>query len=377
MSLQDLLAALEAPDWSVALQAVGAADVRIRGSIIGDPEVEEIVTKLSALASHNKWEVRRAVANAAAHTPHPQFERVLAKLALDDNSRVRQAADQAALRRRDSRHASTLGKQHEDRINSILDDIEVRFGARGRDAVKRAAEQIANTFARELYHEVIKLLSPLATSADRLQVHLSAPDAPAGALADEAERIGRRVAQLRAVLDAMRAYTAQPALEIKTEVLREVIQESISVATEGDGDKSRVPSIQVSIPSNIVADISRARMVQALTNVLLNAIESYRDIESLGPIRVSADVQGTLVTITLEDSGCGMSAEAQRDALTLFATSKPNGTGFGLPLAAKIVESEHGGRLSIESVKGRGTTVRMIIPQHRQLDSAWQNSTLR
>ena len=377
MSLQDLLGALDAPDWSVALQAVGAADMRIRGSIIGDPEIEEIVTKLSALASHNKWEVRRAVANTAAHTPHPQFERVLAKLALDDNSRVRQAAEQAALRRRDSRHASALGKQHEDRINSILDDIEVRFGSRGRDAVKRAAEQIANTFARELYHEVIKLLSPLAVSADRLQVHLSATDAPAGALADEAERIGRRVAQLRAVLDAMRAYTAQPALEIKTEVLRDVIQESISVATEGDGDKSRMPSIQVSIPSSIVADISRARMVQAFTNVLLNAIESYRDIESLDPIRVSAEVQGTLVTITLEDSGCGMSAEAQRDALTLFATSKPNGTGFGLPLAAKIVESEHGGRLSIESVKGRGTTVRMIIPQHRQLDSAWQNSTLR
>lgn len=377
MSLQDLLGALDAPDWSVALQAVGAADMRIRGSIIGDPEIEEIVTKLSALASHNKWEVRRAVANAAAHTPHPQFERVLAKLALDDNSRVRQAAEQAALRRRDSRHASALGKQHEDRINSILDDIEVRFGSRGRDAVKRAAEQIANTFARELYHEVIKLLSPLAVSADRLQVHLSATNAPAGALADEAERIGRRVAQLRAVLDAMRAYTAQPALEIKTEVLRDVIQESISVATEGDGDKSRMPSIQVSIPSSIVADISRARMVQAFTNVLLNAIESYRDIESLDPIRVSAEVQGTLVTITLEDSGCGMSAEARRDALTLFATGKPNGTGFGLPLAAKIVESEHGGRLSIESVKGRGTTVRMIIPQHRQLDSAWQNSTLR
>jgi signal transduction histidine kinase len=65
-----------------------------------------------------------------------------------------------------------------------------------------------------------------------------------------------------------------------------------------------------------------------------------------------------------------MSAEAQGDALTLFATSKPNGTGFGLPLAAKIVESEHGGRLSIDSVKGRGTIVRMIIPQHRQLDPA-------
>ena len=370
ISHRDLLAALDAPDWSVVLQAVAVADTRIRGSIFGDPEIEEIVANLVALASHTKWEVRRAVANAAAHAPHPAFERVLAKLTLDDNSRVRQAAGQAALRRRDSRHASTLGKQHEDRINSILDDIEARFGLQGRDAVKRAAEQIANTFARELYHEVIKLLSPLAASADRLQAQLSAADVPAEALAEEADRIGRRVTQLRAVLDAMRAYTAQPALNFKTEVLREVIQEAASVALESDGAKSQRPSIDISVTSNIVVDIARARLVQALTNVLLNAIESYRDVESPKPIEVRADVQDGLVTITVEDLGSGMSAEAQRDALTLFATSKPNGTGFGLPLAVKIVESEHGGRLSIDSVKGRGTILRIIIPKHRPVDRA-------
>jgi len=357
----ELLAALDASDWSVACEAVSVAGIRIRGSVLGDPQAEEIVAKLVALASHRKWEVRRAVANAAAHAPHPIFESVLAKLALDDNSRVQQAAAYAALRRRDSRHTSTLGKQHQDRINSTLDDIEARFGSKGRDAVKRAAEQIANTFTRELYHEVIRLLSPLAVSAERLRAQLSAASVPAKALAGEAARIGRRVTHLRSVLDAMRAYTAQPTISFKTELLREVVQEAASMALESNGDKSRRPS-------RVVVDVSRARLVQALTNVLLNAIESYRDVKSLRPIEVRAQAQDGLVTIKVEDSGCGMSAEAQRDALTLFATSKPNGTGFGLPLAAKIVESEHGGRLSIESVKGRGTIVRIIIPKHRQVD---------
>jgi len=366
----DLLSALDASDWSVALRAVDAAGIRIRVSIVGDPEVEVIVAKLVALASHAKWEVRRAVANAAAHAPHPIFERVLAKLALDDNSRVRQAAEHAALRRRDSRHASTLGKQHEDRINSTLDDIEARFGSKGRDAVKRAAEQFANTFARELYHEVIKLLSPLAASADRLRTQLSDPNVQAQALAVEAERIGRRVTQLRSVLDGMRAYTAQPSLSFKTEVVREVIQEGVGVAIESDGDKSRRPSIDINVPPSVLVEVVRPRLVQALTNVLLNAIESYQETNSLKPIEVRAELQEGLVAITVQDSGCGMSAEAQRDALTLFATSKPNGTGFGLPLAVKIVESEHGGRLSIDSVKGSGTVVRIIIPQHRPLDRA-------
>lgn len=366
---RDLLAALESPDWFATVRAVAAAETRVRGSIVGDPPVEEIVTKLVALASHTKWEVRRAVANAAAQAPHSIFEGVLAKLALDDNSRVRQAAQYAALRRRDSRHASTLGKQHEDRINSILDDFEARFGSKGRDAVKRAAEQISNIFARELYHEVIKLLSPLAASADRLRMQLSDPNVRPEALADEAERIGRRVKQVRAVLDGMRAYTAQPTLTFKAEVLRELVQEAAGVARDSDGgDKSKRPSISVNVPSDVVVDVARARFVQALTNVLLNAIEAYRDLERLTPIQVRADPQQGLVTITVEDSGCGMSTEGQRDALTLFATSKPNGTGVGLPLAVKIVESEHGGRLTIESVKGRGTVVRIIIPKHRPVN---------
>ena len=365
---QELLTSLDASDWSVVLQAISVADKIIQRALVGDFRGDEIVLRLVELASHPKWEVRRAVANAAAHVSHSAFESVLAQLALDQNARVRQAAEQAALRRRDSRHASTLGRQHEERINSTLDDIEARFGSKGRDAVKRAAEQIANTFARELYHEVIRLLSPIATSAERLRTHLSATNVSSETLAEEAERIGRRVAQLRSVLDAMRAYTAQPVLSFQGEVLREVIHEAASVALEGEAEKSRQPEIEIDVPPDMVVDLARARFVQALTNIVANAVESYREMEVLKPIEITAEVQDGLVAITIEDSGCGMSAENQRDALTLFATSKPNGTGFGLPLAVKIVESEHRGRLNVDSLKGRGTIVRITIPTRHQPD---------
>jgi nitrogen fixation/metabolism regulation signal transduction histidine kinase len=59
-----------------------------------------------------------------------------------------------------------------------------------------------------------------------------------------------------------------------------------------------------------------------------------------------------------------MSAEALADSVALFATSKPKGTGFGLPLAVKIVESEHGGRVELQSVQGRGTMVCITIRTH-------------
>lgn len=365
MSHSELLTALEDTDWTIAARAVGFAESRLRGAIVGDPEIETLVVKLVPLASHAKWEVRRAVANAAAQAPHPAFESVLARLALDDNSRVRQAAEHAAVRRRDSRHASTLGKQHEERINSTLDEIEVRFGPKGRAALKRAAEQIANMYARELYHEVINLLSPLATSAERLRTQLLASDVPHEQLAEEADRIGGRVTRVCAVLNDMRAYTAQPTLNFKTEVVREFVQEAVNVALESDTNQSPRLSINVDVPANVVAEVARGRLVQALTNVLLNAIESYQGMTSRAPIVVRAELCEGLLRLTVEDWGCGMSAQGQQDALTLFATNKPNGTGFGLPLAVKIIESEHGGKLSIASAKGRGTTVCITIPAHR------------
>ena len=71
---QELLTTLDADDWSVILQAVSVADNSIRGAIVGDPRGDEIVSRLVGLASHSKWEVRRAVANAAAHVPHSAFE---------------------------------------------------------------------------------------------------------------------------------------------------------------------------------------------------------------------------------------------------------------------------------------------------------------
>ena len=359
-----MLAALDARDWAQVLVAVAAAATWLRSATPGDPRISSVIARLVTLAGHAKWEVRRAVAQVAAQTLHGDFEPVLAKLATDDNSRVRQAADAAALRRRDWANASVLGRQHEDHINATLDDIEARFGPRGRAAVKRASEQIANTFARELYHEVIKLLSPLAASADRLRTRLEDDHATRADLVDEAIRIERRAAHLRAVLDGMRSYTAQPKLSFTVEHLKDVLDETVALVR----DNQRAPRIDVHADDAITAEVSRARLVQALMNLLVNAQESYAGLEPALPIVVRVVAEHARVVISIEDSGCGMNEEVLADAPVLFATSKPTGTGFGLPLAIKIIESEHDGRLSLASTKGRGTVVKVTLPVRRQRD---------
>lgn len=358
-----MLAALEAPEWGRVLEGVSRATSWVQAAPPGDVRVQTLVEKLVALAGHTKWEVRRAVAHAAAGTLHGDFEATLARLTTDHNARVRQAAEAAALRRRDWANASALGRQHEDHINATLDDIEARFGPRGRAAVRRASEHIANTFARELYHEVIKLLSPLATSADRLVEQLGDGVLSPPRLVTEASRMKHRIARLRSVLEAMRAYTAQHELPFSAERLQEVVEESVALVRDAHRDG---PQIHLDVPPDLQVDVCRARMVQALTNLLTNALESYDGLERAVPITVTARAEEGRIEIAIEDRGCGMSDEVLADATVLFSTSKPDGTGFGLPLAVKIIESEHEGRLCLESRKGRGTTARVIVPIHRR-----------
>lgn len=368
------LAALGADDWSTVLAGVGAAETWLRSAPPGDAATEAVLQRLAALGVHEKWEIRRAVANAAAQVPHAVFDRTLARLATDDNRRVRQAAEQAALRRRDARHANALGRQHEDRINATLDDIEARFGVRGRDAVKRAAEQVADAFSRELYHEIIRLVSPLATSAARIQrllAHEGATDHP---LAVEASRVERLVTHLQAVLDAMRAYTHVPRLAFAVEPLGEIVSDAVTLA-RGPRTVADAPDIVLDVDPALTVEVCRARLLQAFTNLLSNAVESY-DVPAHGvatpppaasmqPIVVSAQWLDGRVEVTIRDWGRGMSPEVLADAPVLFSTSKSGGTGFGLPLAIKIVESEHSGRLYLDSEKGRGTIARVVLPVSR------------
>ena len=359
--LHQLISGLQNGGWGEILERVEKAVIWIRGADPGDPRIDEVASALANLASHDKWEIRRAVAHAAANLAQPAFEPILARLAGDANARVRQAAQQSALRRKDGRHASILGKQHEDRINAALDGIQARYGLIGREAVKRAAEDIANTFARELYHEVIKLMSPLATAADRLKTQLESPNVSRESLIAEAGRIGRQVRRLEAILNGMRSYTAAPSLHFAPESIREILDEAAQLV-RGEGAVAG-PGIDIDAPPDCTCEVARSRLVQAFANLLSNAMESYEGINRESKaieVRMEA-VPGSL-KLTIQDFGAGMSPEVLRDAPTLFATGKPKGTGFGLPLAIKIVESEHGGRLRIESKVDIGTTVHVVLP---------------
>ncbi|MBI5487456.1 MAG: HAMP domain-containing protein [Deltaproteobacteria bacterium] len=107
----------------------------------------------------------------------------------------------------------------------------------------------------------------------------------------------------------------------------------------------------------IVCDPQQVR--QALVAVLMNACEA---MGSEGLLTVEARRgDGGWVVIEIRDTGVGMDEETRKQVFEPFFTTKEKGSGIGLAVAYSIVRA-HGGRVTLESRPGTGTTVRIELP---------------
>jgi signal transduction histidine kinase len=107
-----------------------------------------------------------------------------------------------------------------------------------------------------------------------------------------------------------------------------------------------------------------ARMQQVLLNLLLNAIQAIAPGTASGreghiELRLEAIPQAILLKVS--DNGSGIKPEHLANVFRPFFTTKGTGTGLGLSLARSIVEL-HGGKISVESTRGQGTTFALTLP---------------
>jgi nitrogen fixation/metabolism regulation signal transduction histidine kinase len=106
----------------------------------------------------------------------------------------------------------------------------------------------------------------------------------------------------------------------------------------------------------VVVRIDRGQMEQALLNILKNAIEA---IDGLGTITVRLASDAGHATLAIEDTGPGMTSEAQSNLFTPFFSTKPHGQGIGLTLVQEILTG-HGFDYALERT-AHGTTRFTIV----------------
>ena len=124
---------------------------------------------------------------------------------------------------------------------------------------------------------------------------------------------------------------------------------------------STSPAILASWPA---IDADGAKLQQSLTNIIHNAIKFT---PAGGTVTISGERTGAMLKIVITDTGIGIPSEDLDLVVRPFHRQRPaynsryQGVGLGLPFAKTIIEL-HGGRLSINSVQGSGTTVTIELP---------------
>ncbi|GGD47111.1 ATP-binding protein [Paenibacillus nasutitermitis] len=107
-------------------------------------------------------------------------------------------------------------------------------------------------------------------------------------------------------------------------------------------------------------------MKQVILNLVRNGMEA---MDQKGMLVIRTLVSDGKVMLFVIDNGCGISQEKQDRLFEPFYTTKPRGTGLGLPLCLSIVE-RHGGQIIVESEEGEGTRFVVIFEIEQKINEA-------
>ena len=185
----------------------------------------------------------------------------------------------------------------------------------------------------------------------------------AGLLSVEASRLGASIDNLLTYA----RYSSSPAVS-STELADVEPADLIEDALQG------VRPVLASLKFDLVIDVppdlpqicvDRPAMIQALDNIVDNAIK-YSTTEK--HLAVSARANGKSVTLTVRDRGTGIPRKDLSRVFERFyrgGNVTVSGSGLGLPIAKRIVES-HGGRIEVRSAIGSGTEVDVTLPIGRR-----------
>jgi two-component system sensor histidine kinase AtoS len=134
--------------------------------------------------------------------------------------------------------------------------------------------------------------------------------------------------------------------------------ETVALARHRQDDRRVQLSVVAESRDPIVVRGCRERMIQVLTNLVINAAQATPDGGAV-TLRV-ASREGTAL-LQVHNTGSFIPPEVRRQLFVPFFTTKPTGTGLGLAIARRIVTGMDG-RIDVESDPGHGTTFTIELP---------------
>jgi PAS domain S-box-containing protein len=251
-------------------------------------------------------------------------------------------------------------------LGAVMDVTERK---RGEEALREAQANLARVsrvttmgeLTASLAHEIKQPIAAAVTNAKTCLRWLGRDQPDVAEAREAAARIIKDVTRASDIISRIRLLFKKGAPQQESLDVNEVIEEMIAML------RNEASRYSISIGSDLGNDLPKIRadhvqLQQVFMNLMLNGIEAMMDRQPPGKLIVkSQQAENGQILISISDTGAGLSPEQAEQIFNAFFTTKPHGTGMGLPISRSIIES-HGGRLWAAHNYPRGATFCFTLP---------------
>jgi PAS domain S-box-containing protein len=246
--------------------------------------------------------------------------------------------------------------------------IERKLAREERERLRQAQADIAHInrvttmgeLTASLAHEIKQPMAAAVTDARTCLRWLGRDDPDMAEAREAASRLVTDVLRATEIIDRISLLFQKGAVQRESVDVNTLVREMIVLL------RSEAARYSISIRSDLAEDVpwvmaDRVQLQQVFMNLMLNGIEAMKNVSGPRELTISTQrgTDGQLL-ILVSDTGIGL-PEQPEQIFSPFFTTKPHGTGMGLPICRSIIES-HGGRLGGTSSSGRGATFQFTLP---------------
>jgi nitrogen fixation/metabolism regulation signal transduction histidine kinase len=221
------------------------------------------------------------------------------------------------------------------------------------------AERVAawRELARRLAHELKNPLFPLQITVENMQrARERYPEQFDEVFREGTSTLLAELAQLKQIIARFSDFARMPTPEMQAVDLNALAKETVKFFEPQLAQARVLPAIKLD-PSLRAVQADPEQMARVLRNLVLNAIDAMPEGGTL-TLRTTSIEGGARLEVA--DTGQGLTPEECERLFTPYYTTKTHGTGLGLAIVQSVI-SDHHGRISVASEKGKGATFRIEL----------------
>jgi signal transduction histidine kinase len=239
------------------------------------------------------------------------------------------------------------------------------------------AERVAawRELARRLAHELKNPLFPLQLTVENLlRARQQTPQQFEEILNESSSTLLAEIANLKAIISRFGEFSKMPQPQFQRVQINDLMQNCSRLfgAQFQSGDRAKI-ECRLELAGNLPEIAADPELLhRALSNLILNAMDA---MPQGGTLTLRTGAEEEKVSIEISDTGAGLTPEECERLFTPYYTTKTHGTGLGLAVVQSVI-SDHGGKISVHSQAGQGTTFRIELPCNSgKLGQAFGNDT--